>query len=414
MWIIIKLNELKDKCNQLKIIPQPTRKRRNPDRLEVCADDCIRAIQRYSIDQKKSYGLYDFNLEALIGIKSPMLALLIKHQPEDVQKEIWNDNNYNWRFEKKYNGVRCFISYNNELKKIFIYGRELDNDTLLPKDYTNRFQKIASDVFDLFQAGLVGYSFVIDCELTINDYSKDIIEDILNDPYKDMEAFKYEFNAFDIFSTLRDGTIYSLARLSERINLLEKTMQRLTPYNLPIYLVMSKPDNVSKEDFYKSIIRSGGEGVIAKDLNSSYDFRGKRNGDWTKIKRLNYEGVENLNADTYDLFVSDCIITDNMVSGLELSSYLVNDNNDFIYDRFNNQIPITLGILYDLLPETKKLLTLYDNNGKPYINPRFLDIVVEVRSTGFDDYVNQLQNLKFVCWRLDKNSRDCKFNKDKI
>ena len=343
-----------------------------------------------------------------------MLALLIKHQPEDVQKEIWNDNNYNWRFEKKYNGVRCFISYNNELKKIFIYGRELDNDTLLPKDYTNRFQKIASDVFDLFQAGLVGYSFVIDCELTINDYSKDIIEDILNDPYKDMEAFKYEFNAFDIFSTLRDGTIYSLARLSERINLLEKTMQRLTPYNLPIYLVMSKPDNVSKEDFYKSIIRSGGEGVIAKDLNSSYDFRGKRNGDWTKIKRLNYEGVENLNADTYDLFVSDCIITDNMVSGLELSSYLVNDNNDFIYDRFNNQIPITLGILYDLLPETKKLLTLYDNNGKPYINPRFLDIVVEVRSTGFDDYVNQLQNLKFVCWRLDKNSRDCKFNKDKI
>ena len=41
-------------------------------------------------------------------------------------------------------------------------------------------------------------------------------------------------------------------------------------------------------------------------------------------------------------------------------------------------------------------------------------MVVEVKSTGFDDSINQLKNLKFVCWRLDKNSRDCKYNKNKI
>ena len=41
-------------------------------------------------------------------------------------------------------------------------------------------------------------------------------------------------------------------------------------------------------------------------------------------------------------------------------------------------------------------------------------MVVEVRSTGFDDSTNQLQNLKFVCWRLDKNSRDCKYKKEGV
>ena len=109
----MKLAELKEKCNQLGIIPQPTRHRKNPDRLEVCVDDCIKAIQLFHLDRlKRSPDVtYDDNLDALIKIKSPMLALLIKNQPEDIQKEIWDDYNTNWRFEKKYDGIRCFISW---------------------------------------------------------------------------------------------------------------------------------------------------------------------------------------------------------------------------------------------------------------------------------------------------------------
>lgn len=408
----MKLAELKEKCNQLGIIPKPTRHRKNPDRLEVCVDDCIKAIQLFHLDQLKHSPdvMYDDNLDALIKIKSPMLALLIKKQPEDIQKEIWDDYNTNWRFEKKYDGIRCFISYNGNTMKFSIYGRALDNNTLLPKDYSNRFR--FTKLKYPFVHGPTN-NFLLDCEFIIDGYTHEVLEEILDDDYKDIESFNYKFVIFDKIN-ISDGMIYNNIPLKTRRKQLMETHIALLSYKLPISIVESKLENMTKEDYYNFIINNNGEGVIAKNLNSIYDINGKRNGDWTKIKRLRYEGTLNLNADSYDLFVSDYIINDNIVSGLELSSYLVNDNNEFIYDRFNNQIPITLGILYDLLPETKKILTLYDDNGKPYINPRFLDMVVEVKSTGFDDSINQLKNLKFVCWRLDKNSRDCKYNKNKI
>lgn len=408
----MKLIELKEKCNQLGIIPRPTRKRKNPDRLEVCANDCIEAIQQYSLYQKKHDILqpYDANLETLVKIKSPMLALLIKHQPENIQKEIWSDTNKNWKFEKKYDGIRCFLSYNGELMKFSVYSRTLDNETLLPKDYSDRFAFTNRQI--IFTHGPTN-SFLLDCEFIIDGYTHEVIETILDNPYENIEKFNYRFVVFDILNITKDR-IYNDIPLSTRYDNLMNTYIALLVYKLPITIVESRSDNMTKEEYYNFIVNNGGEGIIAKNVNSIYDISGKRNGDWTKIKKLRYEGMLNLNTDTYDLFVSDYIINDNIISGLELSSYLVNDNNEFIYDKYNNQIPISLGILYDLLPDTKKVLTLYDSNNKPYINPRFLDAVIEVRSTGFDDSTNQLQNLKFVCWRLDKNSNDCKYNKNKI
>lgn len=405
----MKLEELKQKCTDLGIIPQPTRHRINPDRLEVCSDDCIRAIQQFSLDKKKASQNvpFDTNLESLIKIKSPMLARLIKHQPKNIQKEIWDDNDSTWRFEKKYDGIRCFISYNKDTLGLSVYSRALDNETLLPKDYSNRF------TFTKLQYPRLSCSFFLDCEFIIEDYGHEVLEDILNDSYKDIEQFNYHFVIFDILY-IDNKHIVTDIPLEKRLANLKAQFLYLWSYSLPFDMVESKPDTMTKEEYYNFLVNNGGEGVIAKNLNSPYDIEGKRNGDWTKIKRLRYEGTSNLNEDTYDLFVSDYIVVDNVISGLELSSYLVDNDNNYIYDRFNNQIPITLGILYDLLPDTKKTLTLYSIDGTPYINPRFLDMVVEVRSTGFDDSTNQLQNLKFVCWRLDKNSRDCKYKKEGV
>lgn len=421
----MKLSDLKDRCNQLGIKPVPTRHRKNPDRFEVCADDCIKAIQQYNISSLKIWMHLDEanNAEILTQMKSPMLAKLIKHQNDDIKKEIWDDDNSTWRFERKYDGIRCLLLYNGDTRKFYVYGRELDDVTLLPKNYSSKFAFTNNIIPLVATTSTMTDSFIIDCELIIDGFRHDVIQDILNDPYKDMEQFDYKFMIFDLLNISdfiqsklisKSRIIFNNVQLYTRLQRLYNLHAMLSMYYLPLYLVDSKPSDMSKEDYYNSIINTGGEGVIAKKMNSSYDIDGSRNGNWTKIKRLKYEGLGSLDTDTYDLFVSDYIINDNMVSGLELSSYLVDKNNNYVYDRFNNQIPVTLGILYDLLPDTKKILTLYNSEGKPYINPRFLDMVVEVKSSGFDDSTNQLQNLQFVCWRLDKNSRDCKYNKDKI
>ena len=80
-------------CNNLGLQPVPTRQRRNPDRLELSMDDCIKAIQDYYINERKQNGTYDSSIELILQMKSPMLALLLKNLPEDKQKEIWNDDN---------------------------------------------------------------------------------------------------------------------------------------------------------------------------------------------------------------------------------------------------------------------------------------------------------------------------------
>ena len=95
----MKLSELKDMCTSLGLHPTPTRKRRNPDRLELSMDDCIKAIQAYYIAERKRLGTYDPSLDLILKMDSPMLALLLKNLPEDKQKEIWDDNNKDWIFQ---------------------------------------------------------------------------------------------------------------------------------------------------------------------------------------------------------------------------------------------------------------------------------------------------------------------------
>ena len=167
----LKLNDLKNLCNQLGLQPTPTKHRLNPDRYELSMDDCIKEIQKYYVAKLKEKGLFDSNLDFILKIKSPMLALLIGRQDKKTTFEIWDDNNKDWIFEEKVDGIRCFLSYNHTTNEYHIYSRALDTNTLLPVDYINRLA-ITTEILP--------FDFILDTELVFsNDMGHEVIEEIL-------------------------------------------------------------------------------------------------------------------------------------------------------------------------------------------------------------------------------------------
>lgn len=65
-----------------------------------------------------------------------------------------------------------------------------------------------------------------------------------------------------------------------RIKTLEKVYTILKGAGLNNYIDRPKTTMVNKDDFYNNILAQGGEGVVAKDLNSLYETEGRRRGAW--------------------------------------------------------------------------------------------------------------------------------------
>ena len=402
----MKLIDLKNKCKELGIKPKPTKHRLNPDRYEVCVDDCVKAIQNYSLDLMRNTKYEETNLEFITKLKSPMLATLIAKLDRKTVNDIWNDNNTDWIFEEKVDGIRCFVAYNHLKNEYHIYSRALEPSTMLPVDYSDRIKMNNTPI---------PFDFILDAEMKFGiqrEWGHTVIEDILSDPYKDINAYRPMFIVFDMiklgeYSFLNQKLSHRRKEAFKLVNYLrQRGITNMTTIN-------EKPAGLTKEEYYNYLIGNDGEGVIAKNINDSYNITGVRGNSWVKIKRGRYEGYGNLNNDTYDLFISSATVLNNIVNGLVLSSYVVDKYNNYIYDRYGNRQSKVMGILYDLRPELKNMLTSYVNN-RPTLNDRYLNRVVEVSSSGYNSDTQKLNNLSFICWRIDKTHESCVVNVEDI
>ena len=399
----MKLVELKNKCKDLGIRPTPTKHRLNPDRYEVSMDDCIKALQKYSLDLVKGTQYEDPNLKFILKLRSPMLATLISRLDKKIANDIWNDSNTDWIFEEKIDGIRCFVAYNHLTDEFHLYSRALDEETMLPVDYKDRIN------MSTLPHKPIPFDFVLDTELKFGmypDMGHETIEEILEDPYKNINTYKPIFIVFDMiklgnYSFLEQTLSYRRREAFKVVNYLRQNgIDILTTVN-------EKPSSYSKEEYYNYLVSQGAEGVIAKNINDAYNISGTRSNSWVKIKRNKYEGYAGMYNDTYDLFVSSATILNDTVNGLVLSSYVVDESNNYIYDKYGNRQSKVMGILYDLRPELRNMLTSYVDN-RATLNDRYLNRVIEVSSSGFNPDTQKLNNLNFVCWRIDKTHESCK------
>ena len=426
-----KLSELKLECDLLGPCPIPTRNRVNKETgeryLDYSKDDYVQALQSYYIEKYKEQGMYHKSLDWVLKIDSPMLALQIKNKSEEEQNDIWN-NQEKWLAEEKIDGSRQVLCWFKEDRCLDAYSRNTSVFDFLPINYGQKLYDTV-DVSKLFNIP----DFIIDGELVlknneiVKDNSVDIIADtqlnmvsaILSADYNLSKQFQklnpIKLIAFDIL--MYDGKDLTSLPLRERKKYLQLVFNNIKDL-IDIELVANS-NGLSTRDFYNQIVSVGGEGLVVKDLDSLYDIRGKRAGEWVKIKRsVTGSLLEQNYGDTFDCFVigfnegQKGTKNEGLVGSLNFGIYLLDENNKVILDE--RGIPqihhiCTVGGLPDKLREA---ITVKDFNGNVQLRPDIYAKVATVDGQDVSDKNMRLAHARLIQWRVDKSADQCTIRKD--
>lgn len=426
-----KLSELKLECDLLGLHPIPTRNRVNRETgeryLDYSKDDYVQALQSHFIEKYKEQGMYHKSLDWVLKIDSPMLALQIKNKSEEEQNDIWN-NQEKWLAEEKIDGSRQVLCWFKEDGCLDAYSRNTSVFDFLPINYGQKLYDTV-DVSKLFNIP----DFIIDGELVlknneiVKDNSVDIIADtqlnmvsaILSADYNLSKQFQklnpIKLIAFDIL--MYDGKDLTSLPLRERKKYLQLAFNNIKDL-IDIELVTNS-NGLSTRDFYNQIVSVGGEGLVVKDLDSLYDIRGKRAGEWVKIKRsVTGSLLEQNYGDTFDCFVigfnegQKGTKNEGLVGSLNFGIYLLDENNKVILDE--RGIPqihhiCTVGGLPDKLREA---ITVKDFNGNVQLRPDIYAKVATVDGQDVSDKNMRLAHARLIQWRVDKSADQCTIRKD--
>ena len=426
-----KLSELKLECDLLGLHPISTRNRVNKETgeryLDYSKDDYVQALQSHFIEKYKEQGIYHKSLDWVLKIDSPMLALQIKNKSEEEQNDIWN-NQEKWLAEEKIDGSRQVLCWFKEDRCLDAYSRNTSVFDFLPINYGQKLYDTV-DVSKLFNIP----DFIIDGELVlknneiVKDNSVDIIADtqlnmvsaILSADYNLSKQFQklnpIKLIAFDIL--MYDGKDLTSLPLRERKKYLQLAFNNIKDL-IDIELVANS-NGLSTRDFYNQIVSVGGEGLVVKDLDSLYDIRGKRAGEWVKIKRsVTGSLLEQNYGDTFDCFVigfnegQKGTKNEGLVGSLNFGIYLLDENNKVILDE--RGIPqihhiCTVGGLPDKLREA---ITVKDFNGNVQLRPDIYAKVATVDGQDVSDKNMRLAHARLIQWRVDKSADQCTIRKD--
>lgn len=425
----MKLADLKKMSDNLGLNPVPTKNKRLEDgsRTKVCSmADYTKAIQQYYLEERKREGTYDPSIEFILNMDSPMLALLLKHLPEDTQKELWDDNNTDWIFQEKIDGNRQVITFDAERKQFHFYSRNLSVTDMLPIDYADKIllPELNQPIIDNLQ------SFVLDCEVvpangSVTDervqaeLQLNVVSSILQ---YNAEESHYIQETNPLKSIAFDCLMYNNENLfdkplRERREILHKLVKILQLAGFRIDLVNEKPEGITKEDFYNSIIDNGGEGVVAKNLNDTYDILGKRDGRWVKLKRSAQETLRRLGEDSFDAFVSGFTLgtpgtkNEGKIGAVIFSVYLTDDNNQLLYNEDGTPVIHELAQIAGIPDALRDMMTFYDENGDVVMNPRFMNAVASINGQDISSREMRLSHAVFQEWRLDRSYDTCKVKK---
>ena len=428
---IRKLSELKLECDLLGLNPIPTKNRINKETgeryLDYSKDDYLKALQFYYIDQYKKQNKYHKSLEWILKIDSPMLALQIKNKSEEVQNDIWNNSN-KWLAEEKIDGSRQLLCWFKEDNCLDAYSRNTSVTDFLPINYGPK-------LYDHIDINLLKSipDFIIDGELVLknNEIVKDDSIDIIADTQLNMVSAilsaEYELSkefqrlnpikliAFDIL--MYDGKDLTKLPLRDRKKYLQLVYNKLN--NIIDIELVANSNGLSTRDFYNQIVSVGGEGLVVKDLDSLYDTKGKRAGEWIKIKRsVTGSLLEENYGDTFDCFVigfnegTKGSKNDNLVGSLNFGIYLLDENNNIIVD--DRGVPYihyvaTVGGLTD---ELRQAITTYDFNGNVQLRPDIYGAVGVIDGQDISDKNLRLSHARLIQWRTDKSAEQCTIRKD--
>lgn len=206
-------------------------------------------------------------------------------------------------------------------------------------------------------------------------------------------SLKYE--AYDIL--FYDGLNVQDLPYEERDDILQEAVNRIKEANPDA--AMTKVDSIREyESAYKIFsehIEQGKEGVMLKRKSAPYK-QGYRSSDLMKLKGFV----------TVDGFITGSVPStkgkgnENLIGGFVISAYV-------------DGVQQVIANISNITNKIRTEATVLDADGKPTLNPEYLNKCVEIKGQEFGKN-NKLGSARINEWRPDKNPEDCQLKADDV
>lgn len=449
-------DELIKQCEDLGISDLVKKSRHRKDKetgeyyFEPTISDLEEAVQNYYLDKYEREGTLNIFVKDILTIDSPMLALQSKDKKLDkIRDNISKDCNINtphgWVYQEKIDGCRCLLCWDKD-KGFDFFSRNKSITDSLPISYGTKILVPQINPEALISLGI--NSFIADTEIvpyynTVNpmadgtpltaetpqNLTTSILGSLDDLAHKMQETNPLKFMIFDILKLNDNWMIDTLVEGKEKTGPVYRDRYKKV---IQIYNAVSKsgfgdriqtiPSALTNKDaFYQQIINEGGEGVVAKDLDSGYEPWGKRRGEWVKLKRTVSQSLlaEKL-GDTVDAFVTGFkegnVGTSNegLVGALEFSIYLTDEENNYLLDETGNPIVHHIATISGMTDELRKMISIKDINGNVALLPRVYGAVAEIDGQDISSKNLRFAHAIFKGWRTDRSADSCKMRKSTL
>lgn len=253
-------------------------------------------------------------------------------------------------------------------------------------------------------------SFVLDCEVistNANVTTKKTCTSQLNstsailalDPVQSREIQKNNPLLFVVFDCLYNGVDIRSLPWKDRHVHAEKLAKALSDAGFMCKINPYVLEN--KKEFYESIIKQGGEGIVLKRTDAPYSSTTSRTDDMVKLKRT----VACDLASDIDAWVSGFTeatkgkSNENYIGGLIFSCKVKLKNGETVI----REIGRVAGIPQDLRVE----MTDYDANGNPKLKQSYYGRVATISGQDISGVNKRLTHCVLKAWRYDKDPSGC-------
>lgn len=442
-------DELIKQCEDLNITNiKKSRRRKDKDTgeyyYESTVEDLEEAVQIYYLNKYEQEGTLNPFIKDILTINGPMLALQSKDKKLDkIRDIIWEDNN-NWLFQEKIDGCRCLICWDKD-KGFDFFSRNKSITDSLPISYGTKI--LVPTIIPEILINAKIYNFIIDTEVvpyynvvnpmsdgtdlvaeTPQNLTTSILGSLDDLSHKMQETNPLKFMIFDVLKLNDEWLIDKLGEngkdeikgmtLKDRYKIVLNIYKYLSLAGFKDRIRLISSTMTNKQAFYDQIINEGGEGVVAKDLNSGYEPWSKRRGDWIKLKRtVSQSLLAEKTGDTLDAFVTGFkegnpgTANEGLVGALEFSIYLTDDENNYILDENGNPIIHHIATISGITDELRKMISMKDENGNVTMLPRIYGCVAEIDGQDISSKNQRFSHAVFKGWRPDRSAETCKLRK---
>lgn len=329
---------------------------------------------------------------------TPMLCFAEWNLKPEEQKAVWSSPS--WVAQKKLNGFRIIIHFVKGVG-VFATSRNVSLKTFRLTEVTQSL--LIKDFIPDFTATVDGEA-IIDKSVDTRPYTTkgeitktslhSVVSCIHLEP-SNGRRLQIEQNApivFHLFDVTKLGGVDCRSlRLIQRIRILDSLKDLIKATEIGKYFEFPEYTNLDKKEFFKQEVAAGGEGVVLKNLNSTYEDSSSRGrAAWVKAKKR----IE------YDCFVSGFKPGDpgsgweNLVGALEFS--------------INTEVGVwNLGFCSNITMEERIAMTGYVN-GAPVLKDEYYDRVAEISGQDISARSLRLSHCTLDRWRVgvDAKSKD--------